>query len=151
MVEKVTFGSVIAFAIDKEIEAADFYQQVSECAKNANVKEMFKEFAEIEMTHKKMLENITPEDISTSSVESVPNLKISDYLSEVTFKPDMGYQEVLIIAMKREEKSYQLYTDLAQEYAGSELEKLFLTLAQEEAKHKLHLEKEYDENVLTDF
>ena len=50
--------------------------------------------------------------------------------------------------MKREEKSYKLYTSLAQQGKDPSIAKLFQLLAQEELKHKNRLEKEYDEVIL---
>jgi len=50
--------------------------------------------------------------------------------------------------MKREGDAVALYSRLAND-AGDEAGKnLFLTLAEEEKKHKLRLETEYDDNVL---
>jgi len=144
------FGEILSFAIQKEEEAADFYKELSKRTESPNAKKMFDEFAAEEEKHKEKLSNINEESIVSYSVQSVPDLKISDYLVDVLFKPDTGYQDALIIAMKREEKAHDMYVDMAKKVAGSELEKLLLVLAQEEAKHKLRLEKEYDEYVYTE-
>ncbi|MCK5733915.1 MAG: rubrerythrin, partial [Candidatus Latescibacteria bacterium] len=68
----------------------------------------------------------------------------------VAFSPDMSYQDALILAMKREEEAHQLYSDMGAWTNDPELEKMFAMLAQEEAKHKLRLETEYDEYVLAE-
>ena len=52
--------------------------------------------------------------------------------------------------MKREEKAQQLYSDMGTRTGDPEIKKLFAMLAQEEAKHKLRLETEYDEYVLVE-
>jgi len=44
--------------------------------------------------------------------------------------------------------SFRLYTDLAARSENADLVTLFEALAQEEAKHKLRFEVEYDEYVL---
>jgi rubrerythrin len=62
----------------------------------------------------------------------------------------MDYQDALDVAMHREKAAFALYTDLAGATDDPELQELFTALAQEEAKHKLFLEREYDEHVLTD-
>ncbi len=41
--------------------------------------------------------------------ERCSDLKISDYLQDLTFYPTMKYQEVMILAMKNEEKSMKFY------------------------------------------
>jgi rubrerythrin len=60
----------------------------------------------------------------------------------------MTYAEALILAMKKEKAAYRLYTDLAGVAEAEELTNLFLSLAAEEAKHKLRFEIEYDDHVL---
>jgi rubrerythrin len=52
--------------------------------------------------------------------------------------------------MKREKTAFKLYSDLAAIIQDANLRKVFLSLAQEEAKHKLRFELEYDEHILTD-
>ena len=50
--------------------------------------------------------------------------------------------------MKMEERSLKLYTDMKESNKDKDLNKLFTLLANEEAKHKLRLEKIYDEEIL---
>ena len=56
----------------------------------------------------------------------------------------------LILAMKKEKAAFQLYTDLAAETEDPEVKAIFEGLAQEEAKHKLRFEVEYDDMILTE-
>jgi rubrerythrin len=60
----------------------------------------------------------------------------------------MNYQDALVLAMKKEKAAFRLYLDLANEVQSEDQKDLFLALAQEEAKHKLRFEIEYDEVVL---
>jgi len=50
--------------------------------------------------------------------------------------------------MKKEKAAFRMYNDLASKAKKPELKALFLNLAQEEAKHKLRFEVEYDEHFL---
>jgi rubrerythrin len=52
--------------------------------------------------------------------------------------------------MKKEKAAFRLYSDLAGLADDAQLRNTFLFLAQEEAKHKLRFEIEYDENVLVE-
>jgi len=148
--EHKAFEEVILFAIRKEVEAATLYRTYSILAKSQNVKQMFLSLEAEEQKHKKILEDLNKEDFSAYRLEKVPALKISDYYLEQDFSPDMSYQESLILAIKREEKSVKLYQDLADAAKDPELKKTFEALTQEETKHKLKLETEYDERVLTE-
>ena len=49
------------------------------------------------------------------------------------------------MAMKREEISLRLYTELSVRFADEQIGNLFRKLASEEAKHKLWFETLYDE------
>jgi rubrerythrin len=88
------------------------------------------------------------EKIAKVRIEPVPNLRISDYLVDVEFKADLSYADILRTAMKMEERSLKLYTDMKESNKDKDLNKLFTLLANEEAKHKLRLEKIYDEEIL---
>jgi rubrerythrin len=56
----------------------------------------------------------------------------------------MNYTELLVVAIKKENLSYQLYIKLAAISMTKELRDIFLKLAQEEAEHRLRFEYEYD-------
>jgi len=148
--EKDRFEMVIQFAIDGEQEAIDAYTTASEIVAATNVKDMLLGLARQEQMHKNRLMSIDRERVSAAAIVNVPDLKIADYMDDVTVTADMGYQDILVVAMKREEKAHNLYTTLASNTEDSELRKLFEILAAEEAGHKLALEKEYDEHVLTE-
>jgi rubrerythrin len=57
----------------------------------------------------------------------------------------MPYNEILLLAMKREEKALKFYNELLEKADTDESKKLFKALCQEEAKHKLALETIYDD------
>ena len=80
--------------------------------------------------------------------DKVLDLKIAEYLVDAEMSVDMNYQDALILAMKAEKKAFMLYTDLAEVSDEEGLKNTFLSLAQEEAQHKLRFEVEYDEYVL---
>ena len=144
------FEEVVRFAIQKEAGAIALYEAASRMAERPEAKAMFDELAADERAHRKTLEDLEERDVSKYHLEEILDLGISDYLPDVEFSPDMGYREILVLAMKREEKSKSLYTDLAQNIAQEELKRIFLALAQEEAKHKLRLETEYEKYILGD-
>ena len=51
-------------------------------------------------------------------------------------------------AMKEEKAAFRLYSDLADRTDNAAAKEVLLMLAQEEAKHKLRFEIEYDDNIL---
>ena len=146
--EEKKFMEIIQFAIQREIEAMDFYNKASKMVKHSGTKDLFLDFVKQEEGHKKKLEEVQTGKIVLGRIEKVPNLKISDYLVEAELKPDIPYGDILRIAMKREERSVKLYTDLNEKNLDEKLKSLFTFLIQEESKHKYYIEKLYDEEIL---
>ena len=142
------YEEIIKFAIDKEIGAFHFYTRASQVAKYSGARELFIDFSKEEEKHRKLLEDITVEKIAQLKVEKAPNLKISDYMVDIEFRPDLSYADILRVAMKMEERSLKLYTDLKETAKDQEMNKLFDFLAQQEANHKYFIEKKYDEDIL---
>ena len=141
---------VLDFAVEKEQEAYGFYTEWAKRLDPSPVREHFEDFAEEELGHKDRLLQVKQGDTLKPSPQKVADLKIADYLVDVTPTPEMSYQQGLIIAMQREKASFNLYEDLAAIADDEDLRSTFLALAQEEAKHKLRLETIYDEHILTE-
>jgi rubrerythrin len=147
------FGSVddiLNFAIEKEEEANKFYLNLASKMDRPVMRQVFEEFAVEEQKHKEKLLHIQQGKTLLIAGEKVMDLKVGDYLVDVAPKPDMNYQEALILAMKKEKASFKLYNDLASKTDDGNIRALLLSLAQEEAKHKMRLEIEYDEHFLTE-
>jgi len=145
---KEKFNEVIDFAIQGEKDAVVFYRELQTKTKFQAQKKMLKEYEDMEKGHVIVLENIRKKGMQNITVKEVTNLNISEYLVEVEPNAEMDYQDILILAMKKEEQAQKLYTNMAGNFPGTELEALFLKLAAEEAEHKLQFETLYDEHVL---
>ena len=145
--------AILDFAIEKETEAAEFYTDLSKEASLSGSSEMFEEFAAEENKHQKMLEEFKTKGIADSlkdySFKWITDIKRSDYVVELEYSPGMGYNEILMLAMKREEKALKLYNEFLAQTDSAEAKKLFKILCQEEAKHKLALETMYDDYMAT--
>lgn len=142
------FNEIIAFAIKREQEAVEFYQELQNLVSFESRKELMHELELMEKGHIKILENISKNIKTETSIPKVDDLKIADYMVEVKPTAEMSYQDILIIAMKKEEMAQKLYKKLADQSDNDEIKNLFLRLASEEAKHKLRFEKIYDDDIL---
>ncbi len=140
---------VLDFAIEREIESRDFYLMLAERMENPAMKKVFENFATEELGHKLKLQAVKRGEMLIVP-KQVQSLDIADYVVDVEPKPDMDYTDALVLAMKKEKAAYRLYLDLAAVGEDEELTDMFLSLAQEEAKHKLRFEIEYDDVVLKD-
>ncbi len=153
---EMKFGSaqeILEFAIQKEEEARDFYLEWSGRMEKASMKKKLQDFANEELKHKEKLTAIKADKLQMQALspeKKVMDLKIGDYLVDVDPSTNLDYQGALILAMKKEKKAFKLYNDLAEMTQNENMRTLFLGLSQEEAKHKLKLETEYDEYILTE-
>ena len=142
-----SFDDVLDYAIDREIEANQFYKDLAKKMKNPAMREVFETFAKEELGHKARLEAMK-HCKKIQAAKNVPDLQIADYVIDIKPTPDMNYQDALRLAMKKEKVSFRLYLDLADEVENDDQKGIFLSMAQEEAKHKLRFEIEYDDVVL---
>ena len=140
---------IVAFAIEKEKEAAQFYQSLGEQQQFSGKKEMLQEFAAEERKHQRMLEGLQAGRVDAKLDEYefkwITDIKRSDYVEDPPYSPDMGFKELLLLAMKREEKALALYNRMLSSTQEAKSQKVFKMLCQEEAKHKLALETMYDD------
>ncbi len=146
--EEKQFKEMIQFAIGREIDSFNFYNQANKMVKQSGTKELFLDFMRQEEGHKKKLEGVLTGKIDVAKIEKVPDLKISDYMVDAELRPDISYADILRIAMTREERSVKLYSDLKQQNRDTTLNNVFTFLIQEESKHKYALEKIYDDEIL---
>ncbi len=139
---------VLDYAIKKEEEAFQFYTDFASKMNRPHMKKLFEEFAQEEKSHKAKLLAAKEGKLMIGSEQKILDLKLGDHLIDVELDSNLGYQDALIIAMKAEKAAYKLYNDLAEVTDDESLRNTLLSLAQEEAKHKLRFEVEYDDYVL---
>jgi len=142
-----SIDDILQYAIDKEIEAAEFYEQAAGNIELRGVKAVLEEYAAEERKHEKMLKDLQADKgrIGQYQFKKIQDIKRSDYLVEMEYRPDMDYVDLMRLAMKREEKANKLYVTLAKATDDAEYAEFFKMLAQEEMKHKNSLETIYDD------
>ncbi|MFO8057951.1 MAG: ferritin family protein [bacterium] len=147
------FGSVdevLEFAMAREDESYEFYMDLAGRVKDRSIKELFESLAREEKGHRAKLEAVQSGKLMLSAENKIKDLKIADYTVDTKPSPDMGLQDSLLLAMKKEKAAFRLYTDLAASAPNDSLKETFSALAQEEARHKLRFETMYDDEVLTE-
>ena len=148
MKEFSSVNDILDFAMNEEQMAVDFYRELAENSKTDDMRKVFIEFAEEEIRHKQRLLKIKEEGFYKLEPEHISDLKIADYMVNIKPSPNMTYEEALVLAMKKEKVAFKLYMALADRAPTQPLKDVFMSLAQEESKHKLRFEIEYDEYVL---
>lgn len=147
------FGSIneiLDFAIKEEEAAAAFYRKLAGKMDKAWMTEIFENFAAEEDGHKAKLLMVKQGQLLMPVKDKVLDLKIGDYLVDIDTEGDLDFQNALIVAMKKEKAAFRLYSDLAASADSADVRDTFSALAQEEAKHKLRFEIEYDDRFLSE-
>jgi len=134
-----SIDEILEFAIAREVEANQLYTYMAERIKNPEMRKICEELAKEELEHKATLELEV-----MKRGEVVSGICISDYTTDAGDEIDMDYEELLIFAIKKEDISVKLYTDLAAIVKDKESREVLLSLAEEETEHKQRFEVEYD-------
>lgn len=146
------FERMIRLAIRREREAYNFYNEAAKNSQLSSSAKLLHELAQREVTHREKLEKALEEGVcetfSCSSVAEVNDLKLSDYLAEIPLRSDSSPQEVLQVAMKREQASHEFYKALSEQTTHSTFKTVFDALAKEELDHKNRLERAYEDQFL---
>jgi len=141
--------ALLDFAIAREEEAVEFYTKLAEKAQGA-ARKAFEDFAREEMGHKQKLLAVKAGRQLAPVEGKITDLKIADYVVDDGPEGELDYRQALLLAMKKEKAAFKLYMALSEATEDEALKSLLVALAQEEAKHKLRFEIEYDENVLSE-
>ncbi len=148
----ITLKDALAIAITEEIKAYTLYSNLSAKVKNAATRTMLQELAAQELGHRKLLENVVAGQKYEILGKNISDTQkgIVDFLVVSDLKDNASPQEVMIFAIKAEEKAYNFYTDFKNYFGTTELGQLFAKLAVEEQGHKSLLETEYEEHFMRD-
>lgn len=141
-----TVNEILDFAIGEEEKSIEFYSNLAVNAEPA-MKAVFEGFAAEESGHKQKLLAVKNGATFNPKESAVQDLKLSDYLVEIEPSSNMTYEDALIVAMKREKAAFKLYISLSELSQDEAVKKVLLAIAQEEAKHKLRFEVEYDDSL----
>jgi rubrerythrin len=140
---------IMDMAIQYETDANEFYATAADVAKDPAAKTLLNEFAGIELKHKEKLESFNLDDVAHEhhTVPETHDLHVSDYLLDKEIAPDSTSQDIMVHAMKREQKAYEFYARMLKVVTSGEVRVLFEELAAEELEHKARIETEYDDVV----
>ena len=140
-----SIDDILDFAISEEQAAFEFYGRLAAQAAAPEMRATFKSFADEETKHKVRLQAIKLGGTLRPAEGRVVDLRIADYLVDVPASPNLDYRTALVLAMKKEKAAFKLYSDLAASTDDENVRATFRALAEEEARHKLHFELEYDD------
>jgi rubrerythrin len=149
MGDNTTVGDILAFAIEREAQAAEFYMAMTERVQNPATQQFFEDLVTEELEHKSRLElEVMKEGIVAKTVGVLPETSIDSPVVDLNeVRDEMEYKEALAVAIQKEKRSFRLYARLSGLVEEEELSETLLSLAEEEAKHLVAFEERYRQTV----
>ena len=145
MIEPENVDGILQLAIEKEVEAYNFYLALANAVEDQRIRVAFEELAKEELEHKAKLELEVMKTGKTIPVEENPARPGRSYIVSNDPSPlDMDYKDMLMLAMEKEEAAFRIYVKLAANVHDKKSQEVLLALAEEEVKHKLRFQTEYD-------
>lgn len=138
---------ILELAISREEDANKFFLIMAARAERPEMRKVFEELADEELEHKARLELEVMKSGRVVTATEKMELNVGPDPEPSLPKLDMDYKDMLILCMQKEESSFRLYVDLAARVSSEETYETLVALAEEEVKHKLRFEMEY-ENLL---
>ncbi len=145
MAEPEYDDETLQFAINKEIEAYNFYLALADRVADQRIREEFEALAQEELEHKARLELEVMKLGKTITIEENPVQSEKSYiLSNDPSHLDMDYKDMLMLGMEKEEAAFRIYVNLAASAQDEKSREVLLAIAEEEVRHKLRFQIEYD-------
>jgi rubrerythrin len=146
-----SFEKLISIAIQREEEAYDFYMQAAKNAELTSSQQLLRELAKQEAGHKEKLQSALGEGVcetfTCDTIEEFEGHDLSRYLIDIPLESGSSSQDILIVAIKREEGARDFYRTLSELTGNTAHRTVFESLAKEEQDHKDRLESIYDEQI----
>ncbi len=138
------YKETIQDAIASEIEAKEFYLDISKRIRDDYLKKLFLGFSNEEATHEKILTALLEKGkIKTTTFNGARDFKVSETVALPEVSEDMDLKNAIGLAMKNEEIAMQKYESLAANCDDPELQGVFNNLAAMERDHKFKMEQSF--------
>jgi len=140
-------AEILELAIAREEDANKFFLIMAARVERPEIRKVFEELAAEELEHKAKLEFEMIKSGRVVKAKEKFELNTEDDSGTEIPKLDMDYKHMLLLGIQKEDSSFRLYVDLAARVSSEEAYETLLALAEEEIKHKMRFEMEY-ENLL---
>ena len=138
------YKEAIKDAIASEIEAKEFYLEISKRIRDDYLKELFMGFSKEEATHEKILNALLEKgSIKTTTFNGTRDFKVSETIPLPEVSENMILKDAISLAMKNEEIAMQKYEVLAANCDDPDLQAVFQSLAAMEKDHKYKMEESF--------
>jgi len=138
-----SLDALLVVAIRRERASVQLYEELTRLVSAPEVQSLCRALAAQERGHQAKIEAIRSTGKISSENFAVANVGISEPLERPEPHPDLNVKDALILAMKLEQEARDMYQVMAAHAKEPDLKHLLEFLINEEASHKLELEKCY--------
>lgn len=138
-------NKILELAITKEIEANHFYLALAGRVTSESIRKVFEELALEELEHKAKLELELFKQGRTVETEGEQEFfEPDDHIESDSYELDIDYLDVLKLGVAKEDAAFRFYINLISQAQNQGARDVLLALAEEEVKHKIRFENEYN-------
>jgi rubrerythrin len=149
MSDPQTYEELLEFALEREIQAIEYYTDAADKMGDSKSKTLFELLAIEEQRHQALLEfELLKTGKVISNTENILTLSDLELIVEIPDTLRQTYLDILKEAMRREDKAFKVYVDLMAKAPSPETRIAAANLAQEEVRHKLLLEIRYQRELV---
>ncbi|MBU0926988.1 MAG: hypothetical protein KKA67_04520 [Spirochaetes bacterium] len=146
-----TFAAALDLALGREKAAVAFYRELTAMASFAAQRATLAEFMAMEEGHVAMISGMRSRGGVSLSPTAAVDLGLAAGLdAEEEPTAGMTFQDILVAAIKKEERSGDLYGRLEAAAADPEASAVFHRLAAEESRHRRYFEELYESEIAKD-
>jgi len=142
--EFIDDDEILEMAAAREADANQFYLALAARVQSPQMRKVFVDLAEEELEHKTKIELEIMKRGKVVRTDKAPPEKQDFEAGNELSKIDIDYKTMLLMGMKKEETSFRLYVDLVAMVTDKNAKETLLALAEEEVKHKLRFQQEFN-------
>ncbi len=144
MDENATIGQVLRMAIEREVQAVNFYMELASRAEDPARTELYRRLAEEEFKHKSRLElEMLKQGLVVQNLGQLDEVDIVAYAADLSLPADAEYKDLVQMGVRKERRAFRLYARLAGVVPDKNTREVLFQLAEEEARHMVQFEAEY--------
>ncbi len=140
---------ILELAITREEVANMLFLEVASRTKNPEIRKVFEELADEELEHKAKLELEILKTGKVMTANQKPAFEEQVDMVEPATWVDMDYKDMLLMGIQKEDAAFRFYVKLAANTTDEDSYETLMALAEQEIKHKLRFEMEYDKLLKT--
>jgi rubrerythrin len=149
MADFVPNEEILELAITREEVANRLFLALAARARNAEIRKVYEELADEELEHKAKLELEIMKTGKVKTATQNPAFGEQVNIGEPATWVDMDYKDMLLMGIQKEDAAFRFYVKLAANATDEDSYETLLALAEQEVKHKMRFEMEYDNLLKT--